>query len=138
MSRGLVPPSGDRENELLKRRITDLERKLNRNRDGVGDQGKTFTLAGSIYVKESPQWTPRTTVELVRIVVLLKTPGTTSTTVVVYKNGVALRTIVVAANDDSNSTSLSTTIVPDNDKMTVGITVAGTGAADLSVSLQYI
>ena len=138
MSRGITPPTNRSTSSDLKRRLTDVERKLDRSGANVTDQGQPFTLAGSIYTSNSSPWTPYTSVELVRIITMLGTAGSTTTTVTVSINGDVYQTINLESGIDMAKNSMSRVLVPDEDIVVVACTAAGTDAEDLSVILQYI
>lgn len=89
-----------------------------------------FSLAGTVIVSESGRYYPPSLLRLVRLQAALGVAGTTSTTVVVKRNGTVVATLVVPAGSTQAHMELSIA-VPTSSYLTMGVTVAGTGARNL-------
>lgn len=136
------PPLGHRDlpaivSELL-RRVENLEALLNRAPTGAGDNPNeiTYTLSGPVQVDTSPRYYPTGPVALTDYLVSLGTAASTSTTILVKVNGTTEATITVPASTQKLTGSLDI-VVTTSDYVTVGVSVVGTGADDLFVSLRY-
>ena len=92
-----------------------------------------FSLAGALTVSESGRYYPPRLLRLVRLQAALKTAGSTSTTIVVKRDGTVVATLVIAAGDTLAGMELSVA-VPTTSYVTMGVTVVGTGARDLVVT----
>ena len=89
----------------------------------------------TVAVEASPRWQPDKAMRLTQIDATLDTPGSSTTTVVVKKNGSTVATLTLASGiyHQTNlpvDVSLSTT-----DYLTVETTAAGTGAKNLNVQM---
>lgn len=138
MTRGLTPPSVTGDLSSLKKRVTDLERKL----DAFGKTrpylGTPFSLAGAIYVSESPPWTTPVKLTIVEIVGLLGTAGSTTTTVALKVNGTTIVSLNIAAGEQLRKLTTSKILAPDQDVVTIACTAAGEGAEDLDVIVRVL
>lgn len=67
----------------------------------------------------------------------LGTAGSTDTTILVKKNGATAHTVTVAAGANLGTAAATVTVAVD-DYLTVDVSVAGTGAADLTVQVRII
>jgi hypothetical protein len=83
----------------------------------------------------SPRWQPEKTMRLTQVDATLDTPGSTSTVVVVKKNGSTVATLTLAAGQYHETSLLFSTVYSPTDYMTVTTTSVGTGAANLNVQM---
>lgn len=138
MTQGLLPPEFEREIARLKKRVSDLERLLNEVTSGARDHGLPFVLAGTLYVVESPPWTPRFATRAVDVILLLGTAGTDTTSVEVRKNGNVLGSgMGLESGETIKRYTISSPFTPNEDLLTVAVTAAGTGAEDLDVIVRF-
>lgn len=138
MTRGLTPPSVIDEISALKKRVTDLERKLDAAARSRPYLGEPFSLAGPIYTSESPPWKVPVDVRISALVVLLGTPGTTTTTVALNINGTQTISTSLAAGEVSTTLGTSILVSADLDTVTISCTAAGDGAEDLVAILRIL
>lgn len=131
-----LAPSTPANISQLKKRVTALERYTDRSRGGELDE-VLFTFPDTLYVAASPPYRYRLGGIVTSIVALLGTAGTTTTTVKVYRNGIIITTLTMAAGITSTSVNIAEAFGAGFDLLTVGITGAGAGAADLTV-LVYV
>ncbi len=68
----------------------------------------------------------------------LDVPGSSTTTVTLYKNTDVITTISLGANVDKTQIELSTSFEPDADYLRVGVTTAGLGAKRLDVQCRFL
>ncbi len=118
------------------RRLSDLERA----RTGVDDTPErtiTFTLAGAVYVSDSPPYEFARNRTLVEVKARLATAGTGSTVIGLKKNGSSIGSITLASGVAMARLKLATTFAGDNDYLTVHVTAAGATAAGLAVYARY-
>lgn len=95
-----------------------------------------FSYSGELAIGAmSGRFYPTKSVRRIRALASI-TPGTSSTVVTLYKNGVALGTITFTAGDDVEAVEFASTFSPNVDFLTAAITTAGAGAADLVVRAE--
>lgn len=97
----------------------------------------TFSMPGAVVLDTSGRYYPTTSVKALYFKVSLKTTGTTTTTVVLKKNGTTVATVSLASGVQENSVAVSTTWTPD-DYATVQTTAAGTGALGLTAQVSTV
>lgn len=104
-------------------------------------EGKTEVVSppsfsqATLEVSESPRWQPEKTFRLTQVDATLLTPGSSTTTVVVKKNGSTVLTLTLGSGI-YHVVSLPTTIsYTQSDYMTVATTGIGSGAASLNVQM---
>lgn len=137
MTKGLTPPTLPSDVSSLKKRVTDLERKLN-NASGLNPYlGVPFSLAGTIFVSESPPWSSPVKLRISSLAVLLGTAGSSTTTVALKINGSTVATVNVAAGEKSRKLTISQQLAPDQDVVSVACTASGNGAKDLDVIVRF-
>ena len=95
----------------------------------------TFSQA-DVKVEASPRWQPDKTMRLTQIDMTLDTPGTSTTTVVVKKNGSTVATLSLASGKYHQTALLWDVSLTTADWLTVETTAAGTGAKNLSVQMR--
>lgn len=96
-------------------------------------QSIPFTYSGAVAVSSSPPWVADTDVTLRKVRALLGTAGTSDTVVTVYKNGSSLGVLTLTSGDTNVAEDFAVSFAADTDLLTVAVTTAGTGAADLDV-----
>lgn len=135
-----LPPSYRQEIESILLEIRKLWKGV-RGGDNSRLYDQPFTLAGPVYVSESPRWyLPNFGGRLVRAVVSLDTPGTTDTIVVIRVNGDPITggTITIPGGADVVfNQSVDVYLSGDSDYVQVAVTTAGAGAEDLTVQLRF-
>lgn len=138
MTKPLLPPEYAREVGRLKNRVLALEKRLGELERGARDHGLPFTIDGTVFVKESPPWTPRFLTRAVDVIALLGTAGTTATSIEIRKNGTPISGgFSLAADETVKRFTLSSPFSPDEDLLTVAVTAAGAGAQDLDVIVRF-
>lgn len=96
-----------------------------------------FSLPGSVAASTSGPWVADAGTTLVSVRALLGTAGSSSTTVVVKVNGTSVGTVTLASGDTSERADINAALVADTDVVTMAVTAAGTGAADLTVIARF-
>lgn len=132
----LVPDSRQQIRDIWLR-LDALERRLFRRRDSGITNEVVFNLAGPIEESTSGRWYLRESARLRHVVVSLATAGTTTSTVVVYKNDVVLLTIDLEAGVQLRKALSVTVFAADDDHVRVGLTDAAVDAEDLTVQLRF-
>ena len=126
----------------LQRRVANLERRIF-ERDNAGAGGDTIRMGwavdGVLTTGTSHGWplTSGDSYTLDDLSATLDTAGSTTTTLEVRKNGVAVATLDLAAGITSASVAPSESYA-DGDLYTIAITAAGTGAADLQTFARFV
>lgn len=93
-----------------------------------------FSFGGALTVSTSGRYYPPINVQLTKMVVSLGTAGSTSTTVVLRKNGAIIGTATVGgAAGNKVEVALAVSLQADTDYLSCSITAVGTGATDLVV-----
>lgn len=96
-----------------------------------------FSYAGAVAVSTSTPWAAAANCTANSVRALLGTAGSSSTVVTVYVNGSSIGTVTLTSGQTNVGAALTTTVVAqDTDVVTVAVTTAGTGAADLTVLLR--
>jgi hypothetical protein len=138
MSRAQLPPETDRELSTLKGRVSDLERILRRIEQAYKPEAM-FSYSGVLAVASSGRWYSRTGGRLGSILFSLNTPGETDTVLELYKNGALLSPVTIPAGVDRVTIPFENVkFFPDADYLTLRISSAGAGAADLGAQGQMI
>jgi len=89
----------------------------------------------TVAVEASPRWSPDKTVRITQVDATLDTPGTSTTTVVVKKNGSTVVTLSLSSGIYHNTALPVDLSLTQFDWLTVETTAAGTGAANLNVQM---
>ena len=89
----------------------------------------------TVAVEASPRWSPDKTVRITQVDATLDTPGSSTTTVVVKKNGSTVVTLSLASGIYHNTALPVDLSLTQFDWLTVETTAAGTGAANLNVQM---
>lgn len=100
------------------------------------DDEQIFNLASSLYAHESARWYPPATITVVSYIASLDTAGSTTSTIIVKRNGSTVKTISMTSGEQFEAGELVLAVNPE-DYLQVEITVAGTGAVGLDVQLRY-
>lgn len=94
-----------------------------------------FNAAANFTIGESPRWPIRKTGHLFEAVGTLTSSASTTTTVDINVNGVAVGTLSFSAGTVDASTTFEASVAK-NDALTIEIVAAGTGAGELVVSVR--
>ena len=94
----------------------------------------TFSQA-TVAVEASARWSPDKTVRITQVDATLDTPGSSTTTVVVKKNGSTVATLTLNSGRYHQTALLTDVSLTQFDWLTVETTAAGTGAKNLSVQM---
>jgi hypothetical protein len=89
----------------------------------------------TVAVEASPRWSPDKTVRITQVDATLDTPGTSTTTVVVKKNGSTVVTLSLTSGIYHNTALPVDLSLTQFDWLTVETTAAGTGAKNLNVQM---
>ena len=89
----------------------------------------------TVAVEASPRWSPDKTVRICQVDATLDTPGSSTTTVVVKKNGSTVATLTLNAGRYHQTALLTDVSLTQFDYLTVETTAAGTGAKNLNVQM---
>lgn len=137
MSQGLTPPSMTKELSSLKKRVSDLERRLDALLSPNQYLGIPFSLGGELYLSESSPWSSPIELRVATMVAMLGTAGTTTTTVAFKVNGITVTSLSLGAGEKFKRLTLSKSLAPDIDFATIAITAVGSGAANLDVIIRF-
>lgn len=117
-------------------RLRDMERATSPATRPVEEERAVFSYPDALVVGISPKYPVRRGGQLVQVSVDLVTAGSTSTTLKVYRNGAQIgSTITVLAGVTELSPYLGELRIAANDRLQTEVVTAGTGAADLTLSL---
>jgi hypothetical protein len=89
----------------------------------------------TVAVEASARWSPDKTVRITQVDATLDTPGTSTTTVVIKKNGSTVVTLSLTSGIYHNTALPVDLSLTQFDWLTVETTAAGTGAANLNVQM---
>lgn len=132
-----IPPDIAALISKMSQRIDILERRL-RTLEGNYEPELPFVQSGSITVGESPPFIRRKGGKLVEVVAVLGTAGTSATVIQVRKNGASIGSMTIGGGvTDAQHLTLSEPAAANMDKFTAAVTVAGGGAADLTVHTRW-
>lgn len=123
----------------LGRRVGILERRVTGATSDTGTPANNdiiFSYAGALTVAESPPAKLRYGGFLVTLAVAFGTAGSTSTTLEVKRNGAVIGTVVVPSSTTDYSGEIAARVVGE-DRITIEITTAGTGAADMTAAARF-
>lgn len=134
---GNLKPTYARDQETLWREIRKLWAGVNnRTRGTIKDV--PFALSGDIFISSSSRYYLRNGGTLQRILMSIDEPGSTSTTVTIYKNLDVVTTITLGAGIDKTQVILSESFEPDTDYIRVAVTTAGAAAVGLTVQCRFL
>lgn len=139
MSVSLFPPDLRRIFGDLQRRVGILERRIGVTATATGspiNDDIIFSYAGTLAAAESPPAKIRYAGFLAVLAVALGTAGSTSTTLEVKKNGTVIATVVVPSSSADHGAEIGVRVAAE-DRITVEIVTAGTGAADMTATARF-
>lgn len=116
--------------------LTDKDRDLE---DHTVQPEAIFSWFGPLAVAVSGPWVNRIGGYLVEVTCVLKTAGSGSSVVTVYKNGISIGTVTIPSGATTATQAFQS--VPFNvgvDKMSVGITTAGAAADSLTAHGRFV
>jgi len=140
MSVSLLSPEVRRILADLTRRVGILERRINPT--AVTAAGGTngdvvFSHAGGLVSgTESPPVKLRYSGFLATLAVALGTAGSSSTTIEVKKNGTVIATVVVASSVADSVVAVGVRVYAE-DRLSLTVVTAGTGAADMTAAARF-
>lgn len=115
--------------------LTDRDRD---HEDHMHQPEAVFSLFGPLTISTSGPWISRLGGKLVEVVCALKTVGSSSTVVTVYKNAVSIGTVTIPSSAFTASAMFATTFQNSVDRLSVGVTTVGTGADSLTVHGRFV
>jgi hypothetical protein len=120
-------------------RLHELEtrRQSAQQKPASEDELIVFSHAGALATSTSGPYVPLRKGRLFYVLCVLGTAGSSSTVVSIKKNGSEITTVTLASSDTIEAKNLSTSFAVGADKLTIGITTVGTGAADLTVECRF-
>lgn len=134
---GLTPPDIRAMVRDLFRRVDLLERRLSNLARRKLILDIPFSLDGVVYVSTSPPYYLADRGGTVyEVVVGLRVAGTSSTTVIVTKNGNTIATVTLASGETFKKVKLTSDFTGNQDRMNVQVTAPGTGATGLDVQVR--
>jgi len=133
MSRTQLPPELTTAIAGMKRRITDLERALNRKTPTPVHEPCVFSFDGALVASISPRWYNQSGRTLGRWVAVLVTAGSTDTVLHILVNGTSELAITIPAGYDRITSATLLDVHPEHDVVQVEIVTAGTDASGLTV-----
>ena len=136
MSDSLLLPALRRLFADLERRVAILERRASGTAVSAADSQIIFSYAGALTASESPPVLIRHNAVLSVLAVALGTAGSTSTTLAVKRNGATVATVVVPASDAEYNGDVTVGFTPE-EKLSLEIVTAGTGAADMTAVARF-
>lgn len=139
MSVSLLPPDLRRIFIDLQRRVGILERRVSTTTSATGSPANDdiiFSYAGELQASESPPVKLRYGGFLATIVVALKTAGSSSTTLEVKRNATTVATVVVPSSAADYSATVAARVSAE-DRISLEVVTAGTGAEDMTASARF-
>jgi hypothetical protein len=137
MTRSLTPPDVPGAISALNKRVTDIERRLDRLIRQIPDPGVTW-YDHTPQPREWGPWTSAVDRRVSVIVVHLLTPGSGPTTAQVNANGTPIASVTLAAGERGpRKVTVSKRIGPDEDILTAESTVIGSGATGLTLTARF-
>jgi len=128
-------PEADRIIAKSLQRIDELERRL-ANAERVRIPTKEWSLPGAVYLSTSGPWKPTGAVKVSVFRALLTTPGTSTTTVRLRRNGAVVATLNMGSGINDAEIPLSIDYARP-DRLDFEISSAGLGAAMLTVIVEF-
>lgn len=139
MSEKLLAPDLRRIIEGLTRRVAILERRITTSAatDAVPNDDIIFCYTGTLAsASESPPVKLRYSGILSILAVGLATAGSTSTTLEVKRNGTVVATVVIPSGSADYGAHIGARFEAE-DRLTVRLASAGTGAADMTATARF-
>lgn len=138
MSVALLPPDLRRIFLDLTRRVGILERRVSTATETAADTSEIlFSFAGSLAASTSPPVRISQAGILNVLAVTLGTAGSTSTTILVERNGTTVGTVVVPSSTTVYDAPIGSRFAANSDVLTLEIITAGTGAADMTAAARF-
>jgi hypothetical protein len=138
MSVSLLTPDLRRILGDLGRRVGILERRVTSAAAAVDDSHEIiFSYAGELAASVSPPARVWRGGNLTVLAVTLGTAGSTDTIIDVLRNGTVVGTVTVPDSVEIFNGEVSARFAADSDTLTVEITTAGTGAADMTAAARF-
>jgi hypothetical protein len=138
MSVSLLPPDLRRILGDLANRIGILERRVTTAATSVDSSHYIgFSYAGVLAASTSPPTRVWRGGNLTVLAVSLGTAGSTSTVIAVKRNGTTVGTVTVPSGAVIYNGEVSARFAADSDLLTLQITTAGTGAADMTAAARF-
>jgi hypothetical protein len=138
MSVSLLTPDLRRVLGDLGRRVGILERRVTSAAAAVDDSHEIiFSYAGTLAETVSPPARVWRGGNLTVLAVSLGTAGSTDTIIDVLRNGAAVGTVTVPDSVEIYNGEVSARFVADVDTLTLEITTAGMGAADMTAAARF-
>lgn len=137
MSVTLLPPDIRRILTDLTRRVGILERRVSNATPTTADSEEIiFSFAGVLAASDSPPVRFRRAGILSVLAVTLGTAGSSSTTILVKRNGATVGTVVVPSSTTVYNGDVGARFAADSDILTLTVSSAGTGAADMTAAAR--
>lgn len=133
MTGKLLPPELEREVSGLKKRVSDLEKKLDRRLAAKDVDEAIFYFDGILAAVTSGVWRPRRARRVSDWMIALVEPGSTPTVLWVLKNGENVLTITIPAGTLEIEETTPVHVRPGFDRLQIQIASAGIDAFDLTV-----
>jgi hypothetical protein len=95
-----------------------------------------YSMPGALVIANSSPVRPRTTVTVTGVSACLGTAGSTATDVTAYKNGSSIANVHLAAGATYGHQVCSASFIAGVDSLQIGVTGAGSGAADLGGEIE--
>lgn len=138
MSVTLLPPDLRRIFTDLQRRVGILERRVSIAITTATAGGEIiFSFAGELAASTSPPIRVRQAGIMSVLAVTLGTAGSSSTTILVERNGSTVGTVVVPSSTTVYNAEVGARYAADSDIVTLTIDTAGTGAADMTAAARF-
>lgn len=104
--------------------------------DFLTSQDVPFSVGGTLNAATSPPWRFKNGARVEKVVAALGTAGTSNTVITLNKNGVAFGTVTLGPGVTFTTQTFNELFNADSDYLTVSITTAGSGAANLMVEVR--
>lgn len=138
MSSTLTLPDLRRAIGDLARRIGILERRVSTVTPHVADVTEIiFSFAGDLTATTSPPIRVPQAGILGELAVTLGTAGSSTTTILVERNGTTVGTVAVLSGVTAYDGPINARFAADSDVLTLTVSSAGTGAADMTAAARF-
>lgn len=138
----VLPPGPRQWPQSASGRIYALEtrRQSAQEKPKSDDELIPFSLPGAVAVSASGPYVPLRKGRLFYVLAALGTAGSSNTVVTLYKNGSVLSpsvTVTLGSGVTVTAVNLSASFTIGADRLSVGVTTAGTGAVGLTVECRF-
>lgn len=138
MSEKLLTPDVRRILGDLVRRVGILERRVTSAAAAVDESHEIiFSYAGAIAASVSPPARVWRGGNITVLAVSLGTAGSTSTVIDVLRNGTVVGTVTVPSGTEVYNGDVFARFIADVDTLSLQVTTAGTGAADMTAAARF-